>query len=268
MTSRLPIRFVLAAMLVLVLSGCAGHKPETVSVPPPPAINQPASPGTSAASSTTSPSSTGRPASRSHDENDENDENEAAIRIPSGKQPILVQTGVASWYGPPYHNRRSSNGEVYDMHAFTAAHRTLPMGSIVRVTNVRTGHSTLVRITDRGPFIEGRMLDLSLAAAKKVDVWAAGLATVRMEVLETPAPLETGGRWAVQIGGFEGEDAADKLKDHLTHRYQNAKVLCFSSPTGDWWIRVRVQADDRRRAEDVARETRTPEGAIFLVRLD
>jgi rare lipoprotein A len=154
------------------------------------------------------------------------------------------------------------------MNAFTAAHRTLPMGSIVRVTNVKTGHSALVRITDRGPFIEGRMLDLSLAAAKKVDVWAAGLATVRMEVLQTPVPLESGGRWAVQIGGFEEEHAADKLKDHLARRYQDAKVLCFSSPTGDWWVRVRVQADDRQRAEEVARHTQTPKGAIFLVRLD
>jgi rare lipoprotein A len=188
--------------------------------------------------------------------------------VPAGKKPLLVQTGVASWYGPPYHNRRGSNGEIYNMHAFTAAHRTLPMGSIVRVTNLKTGHTALVRITDRGPFIKGRMLDLSLAAAKKVDVWAAGLATVRMEVLETPTPLETGGRWAVQIGGFEEEPAADKVRDHLSRRFQNAKVLCFSSPTGDWWLRVRVQADDRHRAEEVARETQTPEGAIFLVRLD
>jgi rare lipoprotein A len=255
MTPRLSIRSALAALLVLVLSGCAGHKAGTVAVPPPPSINQPA-PETGTASSE-SPS---RPA--------ESSENEDAIRVPAGTKPILVQTGVASWYGPPYNHRRGSNGKIYDMHAFTAAHRTLPMGSIVRVTNVKTGHSALVRITDRGPFVEGRMLDLSLAAAKKVDVWAAGLATVRMEVLQTPVPLETGGRWAVQIGGFEEEHAADKLRDHLSRRYQNAKVLCFSSPTGDWWVRIRVQADDRQRAEKVARETQTAEGAIFLVRLD
>jgi len=258
MTRRLSIRSVLAALLVLILSGCAGHKAETVAVPSPPSINQPAS-QTGDVSSESS-SSTARTVEPS--------ESDDAIRVPTGTKPILVQTGVASWYGPPYHNRRSSNGEIYNMHAFTAAHRTLPLGSIVRVTNVKTGHSALVRITDRGPFIEGRMLDLSLAAAKKVDVWAAGLATVRMEVLQTPVPLESGGRWAVQIGGFEEEHAADKLKDHLSRRYQNAKILCFSSPSGDWWVRVRVQADDRHRAEEVARETRTSEGAIFLVRLD
>ena len=150
----------------------------------------------------------------------------------------------------------------------TAAHRTLPLESIVRVTNVKTGHSVIVRITDRGPFVAGRILDLSQAAAKKVDVWGAGVATVRIEVLKAPASLTSGGRWAVQIGAFEKEHAAGKLADNLSRRYQTAKVLCFSSPIGDWWVRVRVQNDDRKRAEEVAHNTRTAEGDIFLVRLD
>lgn len=181
---------------------------------------------------------------------------------------MLVETGLASWYGGPYHNRRGSNGEIYNMYAMTAAHRTLPLGSIIRVTNVKTGRSALVRITDRGPFVEGRVLDLSQAAAKKVDVWQAGVAMVRIEVLRAPSSLDSGGRWAVQIGAFEQEHSADKLADHLSHRYQNAKVQCFSSPVGDWWVRVRVQDDDRKRAEEVAHNTQTPQGSIFLVRLD
>ena len=193
---------------------------------------------------------------------------EDALRIPADAKPISVETGLASWYGAPYHNRRGSNGEIYNMHALTAAHRTLPLGSIVRVTNVKTGHSALVRITDRGPFVEGRVLDLSQAAAKRIDVWQAGIAMVRIEVLRTPAPLETGGRWALQIGSFEEADAADKLADHLSHRYHTAKVQCFSSPVGDWWVRVRVQDDDRKLAEEIAHNTQTPHGAIFLVRLD
>jgi rare lipoprotein A len=193
---------------------------------------------------------------------------EDALRIPADTKPISVETGLASWYGSPYHNRRGSNGEIYNMQAMTAAHRTLPLGSIVRVTNLKTGHSALVRITDRGPFIEGRILDLSQAAAKKVDVLQAGVARVRIEVLRAPASLETGGRWAVQIGAFEKEHSADKLADHVSHRYQSAKVQCFSSPVGDWWVRVRVQDDDRQRAEEVARNTQTSEGSIFLVRLD
>ena len=195
-------------------------------------------------------------------------ERQEPLSVPPDAKPISVETGLASWYGAPYHNRRGSNGELYDMNAMTAAHLTLPLGSIVRVTNVKTGHSALVRITDRGPFVPGRILDLSLAAARKLDVWQPGVAMVRIEVMETPAPLNQGGRWAVQIGGFDAEKAAAEFANRLTRRYHTAKVLHFSSPVGAWWVRVRVLNDDRNRAEEVARDTQTPEGAIFLVRLD
>ena len=237
----------------VLLAGCGGKKQARVEVPPPPPIvrggTQPAPP--------TSTSSEKAAA-----------EDPYAIRIPADAKSIHTETGIASWYGPPYHNRRGSNGKVYDMHALTAAHRTLPLGSIVRVTNLLTEHSTLVRITDRGPFVEGRILDLSLAAAQKVDVWKAGLAQVRVDVLETPAPIETGGRWAVQIGAFADEHGAGELADHLSRRYHTAKVLHFVSPTGDWWVRVRVLDDDKKRAQEVAHDTQTSEGAVFLVRLD
>jgi rare lipoprotein A len=190
------------------------------------------------------------------------------IEVPPGAKPIFEETGMASWYGAPYHNRRGSNGEVYNMHAMTAAHRTLPLGSIVRVTNVKTAHSAVVRITDRGPFVEGRIVDLSLAAAKAIDVYLPGIAKVRLEVLDSPSPLQAGGRWAVQIGSFAHEKGAGKLAEHLQLRYQTAKVLKFSSPVGAWWVRVRVLDDDRQRAESLARETETAEGSVFLVRLD
>jgi rare lipoprotein A len=185
-----------------------------------------------------------------------------------GAKPLSVETGKASWYGTPYHNRRGSNGQVYDMYELTAAHRTLPLGSTVRVTNLKTGHSTIVRITDRGPFVEGRIVDLSLAAAKQADIWQAGVAEVRLEVLRTPVPFDRGGRWAVQIGAFRGAETANALADQLSRRYRNAKVLRFSSPVGDWWLRVRVLEDERKRAEEIARDTRTREGNVFLVRLD
>lgn len=188
--------------------------------------------------------------------------------IPRNAHPLLVETGLASWYGPPYNKRRGANGKVYNMHAMTAAHRTLPMGSIVRVINTKTGDSAVVEITDRGPFIEGRILDLSLAAAKKTGVWRAGVTPVRMEVLRTPSPLDSGGKWAVQIGAFDEENAANKLASHLSKRYHTAKILCFSSPVGDWWVRVRVPDDERKRAEEIAHKTESPEGGVFLVRLD
>ncbi len=236
------------------LTGCGGHKQAHVDVPPPPPIS----------AADTSTGSAGLPSTKTVPAPPDHD----ALEIPAGTKPILVETGLASWYGAPYHNRRGSNGEIYDMHALTAAHRTLPLGSIVRVTNVKTARSVMVRITDRGPFIEGRILDLSRAAAEKIDLRQAGVGMVRLEVLRSPVPLEAGGRWAVQIGAFEQELAADKLADHLSQRYHTAKVQCFSSPVGDWWVRVRVHDDDRRLAEEVAHNTQTPQGAIFLVRLD
>jgi rare lipoprotein A len=86
--------------------------------------------------------------------------------------------------------------------------------------------------------------------------------------MQATAPLDSGGKWAVQIGGFPDEKEASKLADHLTRRYHTAKVLRFASPAGDWWIRVRVLDDDHERAQRLAAETTTPEGAVFLVRLD
>jgi rare lipoprotein A len=190
------------------------------------------------------------------------------IDVPAGAKPIFEETGMASWYGAPYHNRRGSNGEIYDMNAMTAAHLTLPLGSIVRITNLRTEHSAVVRITDRGPFVPGRIVDLSLAAAKALDVYLPGTAKVRLEVLQAPVPLDTGGRWAVQIGSIAEKSEADALAEHLQRRYQTSKVLKFESPAGGWWVRVRVPDDDRQRATALAHETETAEGAVFLVRLD
>lgn len=254
--------------ILLLLAGCGHPGQARVNVPPPPAATaEPSSTKSPVASPT---ESTGKAGHRPEPESSarESGADLAEPTIPAGSVPLATQIGRASWYGPPYHNRRGSNGEVYNMNAMTAAHRTLPLGSIVRVTNLKTGHTALVRITDRGPFIPGRVLDLSLAAARKVDVYLPGIAEVKVEVMQTPAPLETGGKWAVQIGGFPDEDEATKLADHLTRRYRTAKVLRFASPAGDWWVRVRVLGDDRQRAQEMVAETETPEGAVFLVRLD
>jgi rare lipoprotein A len=246
----------LTFFLIVFLSACSHPKQARVNIPPPP-------PPESTEPRASAPGNTEAPGSKS-----EAGAGLAEPSIPADARPILTETGLASWYGPPYHNRRGSNGEVYNMHAMTAAHRTFPLGSIVRVTNEKTGAVALVRITDRGPFIPGRVLDLSYAAARKLDVWQPGVAEVRIELMESPEPLDIGGKWAVQIGGFPDQDEATKLADHLTRRYRTAKVLSFRSPAGDWWIRVRVLDDDRKRAQQLAAETETPEGAVFVVRLD
>ena len=254
---------ILVLLLSLMLLAACGHpKQAHVDVPPPP-------PPSSTTTSETEPEENLPPASESSAApKSEGTADFAEPTLPAGTRPIATEKGLASWYGPPYHNRRAANGEVYNMHAMTAAHRTFPLGSIVRVTNVKTGATALVRITDRGPFIPGRILDLSLAAARKLDVWQPGVAEVKVELMQAAAPLNSGGKWAVQIGGFTHEHAANKLADHLTQRYRSASVLRFKSPAGDWWIRVRVLDDDHDRAQKLGAETSTPEGAVFLVRLD
>jgi len=225
------------------LSGCGGRRREThVQPPPPPAIQPTEVP----------------PLERT----------EPAEPTPENIKPLYVEVGLASWYGAPYHNRRAANGEIYNMNALTAAHRTLPLNSIVRVTNQRTGSTATVRITDRGPFVEDRIIDLSVAAAKALDVWRPGTAKVKLEVMEAPAPINRGGRWAVQFGGFEREGDARIVQERLEHRYRTAKVLAFSSPVGDWWVRIRVMNDDKGRAEEVAHNSPAPPEQTFLVRLD
>jgi rare lipoprotein A len=243
-----PLPFLPILLLCALLIGCGGHKPTQAPVPPSPSLPQEKPVATPPSKETTG-------------------EN-AKINVPAGTKPIFEETGMASWYGAPYHNRRGSNGEIYDMNAMTAAHLTLPLGSIVRITNLKNGHSAMVRITDRGPFVVGRIVDLSLAAAKALDVYLPGTAKVRLEVLQAPASLDTGGRWAVQIGSLTREKAAAELAVHLQKRYQTAKVIKFVSPAGGWWVRVRVPDDDRQRATTLAHETETAEGSVFLVRLD
>lgn len=232
-----------------VLTACGGHKPAATKVPPPPPISTTASSESAKVETPANP-----PASP--------DEFGPDAKV------LLTETGMASWYGPPYHNRRTANGEIFDMNQLTAAHLTFPMNSIVRVTNLKTMHSTIVRITDRGPFVPDRIIDLSVGAAKAVDVWRPGTAPVRLELLKTPNSLDLPGRWCVQIGAIKDEKEALHLKDKLMRRYRTAQVLEFRSPVGDYWVRVRVADDDKRRAEEVARENSAPEGNIFLVRLD
>ena len=204
-----------------------------------------------------SPAASPTPAARSHQE----------ITVPKNAKVLYTEVGYASWYGPGFQKRNAANGQPYDMNGMTAAHRTLPLNTIVRVTDLKTGDSVLLRITDRGPFVTDRVIDLSRAAARQLSVYQHGTALVRIEVLETPAPIKEGGRWCVQIGAFQDSRDAAKLKQKLASRYHTAKVLQFSSPTGGDWIRVRVAEDDKKRAQEVIRETHT-EASVFLVRLD
>jgi rare lipoprotein A len=243
------------AWMMLAAVGC-GHRDYPVTqAPSPPPISYPST------RSTTRPAPhVPAPAPPS----EVTDEDAAFI---ASHQPIYTEEGVASWYGPPYHNRQGANGKVFDQNAMTAAHRTLPMGSLIVVTNEKTGQTATMRVTDRGPFVQGRLLDLSMASAKATGVYRAGLADVRIDVYQTPHPIDAGGRWCVQIGAFEHEHKAEKLRDELERQYDTAQVIDFEGPTG-FWVRIRPQGDNREQAESIARRLRPAEGDAYLVRLD
>ena len=182
-------------------------------------------------------------------------------------KPILREEGLATWYTAPYKGRKAANGQVFDDHAMTAAHRTLPMGSLIVVTNLKTGQSGTMRVTDRGPFVEGRIVDLTIAAAKATGIYRAGIVPVRVDVYQTPKSISMGGRWCVQIGAFKSEVKARRLKERLLSMYPEANVIEFPGEDS-FWVRIRPEGDDRKQAEYIANHLRPVEGEAFLTRLD
>lgn len=176
----------------------------------------------------------------------------------------FVDDGVASWYGADFHGKKTSNGEIYDMYAMTAAHKTLPLGVFVRVTNRSNGKETIVQVNDRGPFVKGRVIDLSYTAAKALEVLGPGTAPVRVEALgyrvtdpsgtvryEAPASYEIGS-YAVQVGAFGVAENAERLAAQLKARYGAARVQ--QGRVGErLFHRVRVGRYASLNAADVAK---------------
>jgi rare lipoprotein A len=182
-------------------------------------------------------------------------------------RPIYSETGEASWYTAPYKGRKAANGQVFRDDALTAAHRTLPMGSLIVVTNLTTRQSSAMRISDRGPFVPDKILDLTIASAKSVGVYRVGTARVRMDVYETPKPMDVGGRWCVQIGAYKSETKAERMKAALLHAYPDANVIEFPGEKS-FWVRIRPHGDDRALAEQIMHRVRPTEGDAYLTRLD
>jgi rare lipoprotein A len=178
-----------------------------------------------------------------------------------------VEEGVASWYGFPFQGRRTSNGEIYEMHDFTAAHRTLPFNAVVRVKNLRNGKQTEVRINDRGPFVANRVIDLSLSAAQAIDMVGAGTAPVRLEIISGPNPHV--GFFGVQVGAFQVQENAERLKAQLSAQYSPVSIAKYDSPNGLFY-RVRVgRAPSEEAARQLAERLHTEEQlTAFVVRLD
>jgi len=171
-----------------------------------------------------------------------------------------VEVGLASWYGEPFHGRKTASGEVYDMYQLTAAHKTLPLGTSVIVTHVNNGKSVEVTINDRGPFVRGRIIDLSYAAAKALEMVKEGVAKVRVEVLDTgpaytPSP---GGSFTIQVGSFISRPNAVRLLEELQSAYQDVYITELKT-TENTYYRVRLgtfktREEAYRVAERLARD--------------
>jgi rare lipoprotein A len=176
-----------------------------------------------------------------------------------------TEEGKASWYGKPFDGRRASNGEIYDMYKLTAAHRTLPFETMVRVTNLNNGKSTTVRITDRGPFVDNRIIDLSLAAAREIE--SVGPGVVPLEVLGNVDI--TAGFFTIQVGSFRDRANAERLRDRLSLTYSPIFIQQYDSPEGAFYrLRVgKISGEDE--ANGLAEQLRSKEGFTTLVfRLD
>ncbi len=125
-----------------------------------------------------------------------------------------TETGIASWYGGKFHGRKTSSGEVYDMYKLTAAHKTLPFGTIVLVTNLENDKTVTVKVNDRGPFVSGRIIDLSKAAASRIDLLKTGTARVKIDIVGTYESASARVH-DIQAGSFREEANAGRLKDKL-----------------------------------------------------
>jgi len=237
------------ALGVVLLSGCA-HKKNARHIPPPPPA-----PGRS------------RP-SASPAENTRRAEASRAPAPPAGAPALYVEKGVASWYGHPYHGRIAADGERYDMEQMTAAHRTLPFNTWVRVINLLNEKVVDVRITDRGPFVGNRIIDLSHAAARAIDMIGPGTAQVRLEITSMPETTRTG-VYAVQVGAFRDKENAERERIRMAAKYGAAKLVMREGTPVLWRVLVGAERTEEK-ADALRAKIRHDSGErnVFVVRLD
>lgn len=187
-------------------------------------------------------------------------------QLPPHGKILSSEIGMASWYrvasGP------HADGRRYGKNAMTAAHRTLPLGTVARVTDLATRRSAIVTITDRGPFVSTRILDLSRAAAIQIGMYRAGIARVRLDVLSIPVASQSkDGRWCVQAGAFQHSGTAKKLKSRLQRQYPRARVTKFKGETG-YWVRIRPDGESLQDAKQVQARLHLSEGRAYILRMN
>lgn len=193
------------------------------------------------------------------------------------------QRGLASWYGNPFHGRKTSNGETYNMHAMTAAHKTLPMNTRLLVKNLENGKETVVRVNDRGPFVRGRIIDLSNAAARRLGVVEKGTAKVKLVALGEAATFKQGqgtverflphqdfrhGDFYVQIGSFTNKENANRLKEKMVSWGRKTVIQTWRGPEKTYYrvqVRAGTELDHANRVERALSEAGYP-GAFVVAR--
>jgi rare lipoprotein A len=180
-----------------------------------------------------------------------------------------TEDGIASWYGHPYHGRAAANGEIYDMEKMTAAHRTLPFNTWVRVYDLDNNKTTEVRIIDRGPFVGGRIIDISHAAARELEMIGPGVARVRIEVIRTP-PDAVPGLFAVQVGAFRDRANAERLRSQMEARYGSARLLQRAESPDLWRVLVGTETSQEgaNRLAERIRQDSVEKRPGFVVRID
>lgn len=193
----------------------------------------------------------------------------------------FTQTGIASWYGSDFHGKKTSNGDTYDMHSMTAAHKTLPFGVYVKVINRQNGRDAVVRINDRGPFVAGRIIDLSYSAAKGIGVVESGTAPVKIEALGyldksvsgknmyRPPVSYDRGSFGIQVGAFTNMENARRLAESIKQRY-GAASICEAMVNGVKYYRVRAGNHASLKEAEQAKESSTDKiiSGGFVVALD
>ena len=174
--------------------------------------------------------------------------------------------GIASYYAEPYQGRKTANGETFDSYReLTAAHRTLPFNTVVRVKNQNNGREVQVRINDRGPFIDGRVIDLSLRAAREIDMVRGGVAPVKLTIVKPTGSSQP--VYAVQVGAFENPRTAEDLKQQLQKRYPGVSVQAFSGEKTIYRVRI-GREPDISSAQKLASQLKKEDLQTFVVRLD
>jgi len=187
-----------------------------------------------------------------------------------GKEFRYRETGLASWYGEDFHGRETANGEIYDMDAMTAAHRTLPFNTRLKVTNLDNGTKTEVRVNDRGPFVAGRIIDLSRSGAKELGMLGPGTARVVVEAVGfyPGAAQSLEGVYAIQVGAFLERDNANRFREELSKRHPRVHVVLWETNTKRFYrVRLgsfRTEDEARRHSENLKRENLSG----FVVRED